>query len=31
MTKGRNKTVESYIETMMTLDVLSELFENEKL
>jgi hypothetical protein len=31
MTKGRNKTTESYIETIMTLDVLSELFEREKL
>jgi hypothetical protein len=29
MTKGRNKIVESYIETMVTLDVLTELFENQ--
>jgi hypothetical protein len=27
MTKGRNKTVESYMETMFTLDILSDLFE----
>jgi hypothetical protein len=27
MTKGRNKTVENYIENLMTLDVLSYLFE----
>ncbi len=27
MVKGRNKTVETYVETMFTLDVLSELFE----
>ena len=31
MTKGRNKTVEQVIEVMMTLDVLTELFENENL
>lgn len=27
MTKGRNKTVENYIENLMTLDVLCYLFE----
>lgn len=31
MTKGRNKTVESYMETMFTLDILSDLFEKYEL
>lgn len=31
MTKGRNKTVESYMETMFTLDILSDLFEHYEL
>lgn len=31
MTKGRNKIVESYMETMFTLDILSDLFEKYEL
>jgi hypothetical protein len=31
MTKGRNKTVESYMESMFTIDILSDLFEKEQL
>lgn len=27
LVKGRNKTVESYVETIFSLDVLSELFQ----
>ena len=31
LTKGRNKIVESYMETMFTLDILSDLFEKYEL
>ena len=31
MTRGRNKTVEGYLETMFTQDILTELFENYQL
>lgn len=31
MTKGRNKIVEDHMSTMFTIDILSDLFEKEKL
>jgi hypothetical protein len=31
MTKGRNKSVESYLEPMFTLDILSDLFDKDNL